>query len=241
MNSTTTTDLPRLHNRHLKDEAYRVIRDAIATLKFKPGAPVIEGALARSMGVSKTPVRNALIRLESEGLVQTLPFRGTFVAAVSTRDIRELYEVRAALEELAIAKVTALGPEAVASLRQPNEASVSHLETGDLAASFDSIREFHEGLVAMSGNRWLIDLYEDLSPHLTRIRNLCGMIPGRVRKSAREHEAVIVAMERGETGGAATALRSHLASLAADFEASAPEALRAATVREPAGVSAVGS
>jgi DNA-binding GntR family transcriptional regulator len=220
-------DLPRLQNSHLKDEAYRVIKEAITSLQFGPGDPVIEGDLARRLGISKTPVRNALVRLEQEGLVQTLPFRGTFVAAVSVSDVRELYEVRGALEELAIRLLMEhLSPSDVLDLRGAISGVEVKLQEGHLEESFDSIREFHDGIVSRSGNHWLIEMYGNLADHLTRIRNICGHIPGRVEKSAREHEKIIDSIEKYDSLGAIAALRAHLESLTEDYSRAAAETIQ---------------
>src|SRR5438128_8192678 len=100
-------DLPVIESRHLKDEAYRTIKSAIISLNFRPGDAVMEGWLARSLRISKTPVRNALVRLEQEGLVETRPFRGTFVAPLTVRNIREIFQVRGVLEGLAMQLILA--------------------------------------------------------------------------------------------------------------------------------------
>jgi DNA-binding GntR family transcriptional regulator len=210
--------LPQITNLHLKDEAYRVIKEAITSLKFQPGDPIMEGKLAKNLGISKTPVRNALVRLEQEGLVQTIPFRGTFVSLLTVRDVREIYEVRGALEELAIRKLA----ERVSSvdlqrLRAAIDASAVQLHGGHLEQSLESIREFHEGLVQLSDNHWLIDMYASLADHLTRIRNICGHIPGRVEKDAPQHMAIVDAIERPDLEAAVGALRTHLDSLATDY------------------------
>jgi DNA-binding GntR family transcriptional regulator len=214
--------LPRIQSLHLKDEAYRLIKDAITTLQFRPGDPVIEGDLARRLGISKTPVRNALVRLEQEGLVQTLPFRGTFVSEVSIRDVQELYEVRAALEEVAIRRVmTGLEDADLAILRSALSQTRALLREGHLEESFEAIREFHEALVGLSGNHWLIEMYAGLADHLARVRNICGHIPGRVEKSSEEHARILRALESGDQGEAVTALRDHLDSLARDYSGAA--------------------
>lgn len=223
-------NLPRLQSLHLKDQAYEQIKNAITTLRFKPGEPVIEGDLARILGISKTPVRNALVRLENEGLVQTLPFRGTFVAGVSLRDVVELYQVRGALEEQAIRLITDRLTEAdLERLRAASSEVDRQLSQGHLEESFDSIREFHEAIVHMSGNHWLIEMYGNLGDHLARIRNICGHIPGRVEKSTVEHQSIIDALSTLDVERAVAALRDHLESLTLDYSRAAEE-----TFEEPA-------
>jgi DNA-binding GntR family transcriptional regulator len=205
-------------SRHLKDEAYRIIKEAITTLQFRPGEPVIEGKLAKSLGISKTPVRNALVRLEQEGLVQTFPFRGTFVAPLNVRRVKETFEVRGALEELALRDLIGrVSPQDVVRLRRVIDEAAVNVHEGHLEESIESIREFHEGLVSLSDNGLLNETYSILSDHLARIRAICGHIPGRVEKSAQEHKAIVDAIEHNDLDGAIVALRLHLGSLIADY------------------------
>lgn len=227
-------ELPQIQNRHLKDEAYEVIKDAITSLRLKPGAMIIEGELARRLGISKTPVRHALVRLEQNRLVYTVPFRGTFVSRVTLRDVEELFAVRASLEELAIRRAVADGPrEEFALLHARNEAVAADFRRGALDESFEEIRRFHESLVALSRNARLGQMYDALAPHLTRIRNICGRMPGRVEQSVNQHREIVRAMEAGAADAAVEALRAHLSSLAtADFEA-AEDALAALLALEP--------
>jgi DNA-binding GntR family transcriptional regulator len=214
----TPQDLPAIESRHLKDEAYRTIKSAIISLNFRPGDAVMEGWLARSLRISKTPVRNALVRLEQEGLVETRPFRGTFVAPLTVRNIREIFQVRGVLEGLAMQLILDTNPPHAAErlLTLVNEAP-AQLHAGQLEASFNAIRDFHEELVRLSGNEWLIKLYATLGDHLSRIRNVCGHIPGRVEKSAAEHTAVVEALATGDPVAANINLRRHLDSLIDDY------------------------
>ncbi|RIK34323.1 MAG: hypothetical protein DCC52_00995 [Chloroflexi bacterium] len=85
----------------LKDHAYQRIKDAILNLQLKPGAPLVEADLAEQLGVSKTPVRDALLELRREGLVTKIPYSGTFVSEITGKDIREIIQIRAVLEGLA--------------------------------------------------------------------------------------------------------------------------------------------
>jgi len=211
-------DLPAIESRHLKDQAYRTIKFAIIGLNFRPGEAVMEGKLAKSLRISKTPVRNALVRLEQEGLVETRPFRGTFVAPLTVRGIREMFQVRRVLEELAIELMLAANqPDATQRLGRLVDEAPAQLHAGQLEASFDAIRDFHEELVRLSGNAWLIKLYAVLGDHLARIRNVCGHIPGRVEKSAEEHRALVAALVAGDQAAAVENLGIHLDSLIEDY------------------------
>jgi len=224
----TELELPQLRSRHLKDDAYEVILDAITSLKLRPGAMVMEGRLARSLGISKTPVRNALVRLEQAGLVRTVPFRGTFVSGVTLRDVKEIFEVRASLEELAIRRAVAEASAAeLHALHAVIDAAAEAFRRGELQQSFELIREFHEGVISLSRNRRLGEIYAGLAHHLTRIRNICGHLPGRVETSVIQHRAILTAMEAGDADAAVAAMRAHLDSLASDDFVAAEAAIGA--------------
>lgn len=98
------------------DEVYAALRAGIVSLQFKPGSMIQEESLARQLGVSRTPIREALRRLAQEGLVQTVPKKGTIVAGISLNDIREVFQIRLALEPLAtrLAASTVSRPECTA-------------------------------------------------------------------------------------------------------------------------------
>lgn len=232
-------DLPQLRSRHLKDDAYEVILDAITSLKLPPGAMVIEGRLARSLGISKTPVRSALVRLEQAGFVRTVPFRGTFVSDVTLRDVREIFHVRASLEELAIRRAVEEASAAeLGALHGIIDAAAAAFDSDELRESVDLIREFHETVIGLSRNRWLADIYGALAHHLTRIRNICGQVPGRVETSMREHRSVVTAMEARDADAAVAALRSHLASLASEDFVAAEAAIAALGIDDEPAVAA---
>src|SRR4051794_1573230 len=91
---TSHTGLQPIRSNHLKDQAYLRLKDAIVSLQIPPGTPLVEARLAEQLGISKTPIRHALIRLEQEGFVHTVPFKGTFVHYVTADDMRELFELR---------------------------------------------------------------------------------------------------------------------------------------------------
>ena len=103
----------------LKDRAYAAIKEAILSLKLQPGTLLVETELARQLGISKTPVRDALQELEREGLVTRILFKGTYVTEVSARDAEEIFQLRAVLEGLAARLATPrLTPEDLARARQ---------------------------------------------------------------------------------------------------------------------------
>src|SRR5260370_14810230 len=104
--------LEPIRSSQLEDEAYLRLRDAIITLHLAPGAVLMPSRLAAQLGISKTPLRHALIRLEHEGFVETIAFNGTFVRDVTIRDMEDLFELREALERAAVRLAIARAGEA---------------------------------------------------------------------------------------------------------------------------------
>jgi DNA-binding GntR family transcriptional regulator len=176
----------------LKDQAYAIIKRAITSLQFPPGASIVESHLAQRLGISKTPVRMALVRLEHEGFVETRRASGTFVSRMTFEDVAEIFEVRRALEQCALERLCAVASERdLADLR----ARLAHARTlvgrGDDEAAFDAINEFHLHLVDRAANQRLSQTYRTLYDHVVRIGNVCGRIPGRNAASQDEHSSIV--------------------------------------------------
>jgi DNA-binding GntR family transcriptional regulator len=213
-----TIDLEPLASRQLKDEAYFTIKDAITSLRLRPGAAIMEGQLARCLGISKTPIRMALVRLENEGFVETRRASGTFVRRMTFEDVREVFEVREAIEQLAARRVAATAlPEQLQALRANVDDSRRLVLGGDEVEAFGAVRGFHLLLVDFAGNRWLSQTYRSLFDHIVRIGNVCGRIPGRNERSIGEHLAVVDELAAHDGARAAAEVAAHLASLLEDY------------------------
>jgi DNA-binding GntR family transcriptional regulator len=207
--------------RQLKDQAYAVIKEAITSLRFQPGATIAEGQLAQSLGISKTPIRMALVRLEHEGFVETRRASGTFVRRLTFEDVREIFEVRLALEECAITRLAeAATPPQLEVLRANIAQASTHIGRDQQAAAFHAINEFHLLLVDLVENRWLSQTYRTLYDHIVRIGNVCGRIPGRNETSLDEHRALVDGLAAHDAAAAAAAGRVHLESVLADYQRS---------------------
>ena len=140
----------------LSDRVYDLIRRSLIGHELTPGSRLVESEIARQLSVSQAPVREALRRLAHEGLVLQLPRRGSFVAEVSTEEARDAYEVRAALELLAVRGALRNLDEAVLTeLDHHVEEMVSAAAADDLAAFIDADVHFHRAIWTASGNRML--------------------------------------------------------------------------------------
>ncbi len=195
----------------LHDEIIADIRDQLIEGKIAPGARIPEQQLCRGLGISRTPLREALKVLASEGHVVLLPNRGARAAKLTAADVRDLFEVSAALEsaagELACARITEAGIEAVAAA---HHAMAAHFAAGDMVSYYACNRAIHEAIVSASGNAVLIGLYESVSARIRRARYVAPMTEAHWRIAVQEHEAMLNALQRRDGPMLAMILKTHL-------------------------------
>ncbi|MEO1705216.1 MAG: GntR family transcriptional regulator [Pseudomonadota bacterium] len=182
--------------------------DALRTLIFAgelpPGSDHLEAELAERLGISRTPVREALARLEAQGLVTIRPRRGARIVGLSPEDMDEIYAVLTVLEAAAAGKAAArgLGDDALAPMRAAIDAMDRALAEGDLEAWATADDAFHSALVAASGNRRLgeaVSLYADQVRRARMVTLRLRPIPHR---SNEDHRAVLAAIEAGDPAAA---------------------------------------
>jgi DNA-binding GntR family transcriptional regulator len=202
----------------LTERVYTTIKEAILDLKLQPGSPLVEDELARQLGTSKTPVRDALFTLERDGLVTKIPYKGTYVSEVSLRDATEIFELRAVLEGLA-ARLAAdgFGPEEFAEADRLLDAADEARARGDREAASQLGAQFHWLILQQAENRRLKPILAKLEEHLRRLRRLSDLRQGRLEKSAREHRAILAALRARDAYAVEGAMRNHLQSVVADF------------------------
>jgi DNA-binding GntR family transcriptional regulator len=207
----------RHDRRKVTDWAYEEIRDAIIALRLQPGDSLREAALAERLGVSKTPVREALGRLEKEGLVETTSFKGAVVSSYSREDLVEIYELRELLEGAAArTAVERSSAEALDRLRTIVERSRELRAAGELDALADLLGEFDDVVYAQVENSRIAALIANLRAHLSRIGKLTEQIPGRVEASVEEHAAIVRAIGERDADEAERLMRAHIRSVLAD-------------------------
>ncbi|REF37198.1 GntR family transcriptional regulator [Thermasporomyces composti] len=199
--------------RVLVDEVAQAVRNLLMDQTIKPGQSLIIGRLAEALGVSHTPVREALARLESEGLVVKRPQRGYFATELLTTDeMIELFELRLLLEPWAAAQVAAAARHIdVSGLRAELTRFTSALRSGPESPYrllCDHDIRFHGLLMELCGNRQVARAFERTHCHLHLLR-----VQSRASKAdvtVAEHEAIVTAIERRDVDGAAEAMRRHL-------------------------------
>ncbi len=184
----------------LRDVVFETLRDAIITQVLKPGERLMEIQLADEMGVSRTPVREAIRKLELEGLVVMVPRKGAYVAGVSMKDIHEVYEVRAALEMLAVslAAERITDEELDALERQVLKESEAETSGNTDENTLDNIvyidTTFHDIIYQAAHNQRLVQFLNILQEQLQRFRAASLSRPGRSKTALEEHKQIIEAL-----------------------------------------------
>jgi DNA-binding GntR family transcriptional regulator len=194
-------------------DAYRSLKDAIRDNVFAPGFQGSEQEIALRLGMSRTPVHEALIRLQEEGLVRVLPKRGVMVCALSPDDMREVYDVIIALEGVA-AELLAGMPEtarkpALAALEAINTEMKSALQQNDLVAWARADDRFHRTLIDQCGNRRVARLANTIMDQSHRARMMTLRLRPKPTRSMTEHQAITAAIRRGDSSEAASRTRQH--------------------------------
>ena len=231
-------------HRQLKDAVYAQILEKILDGTLPAGYALREGELAARFGVSKTPLRDALVRLQAEGLVSIPPYRSAVVVGYSQGDLREIYEVRELLEG-ACAREAALtiSTDDLAELSQLIRDSALCIVGGEvlpgqqetLAALID---RFDVIMYAQCRNRRINEMVANIRNHIQRIGRLTTRIPGRMVKSVREHQAIYEAIVQRDGAAAETAMRRHILAVMADQLvniANAADPAASASAAAPAG------
>jgi DNA-binding GntR family transcriptional regulator len=193
----------------LRERIVRRLRDAIITGDFPATTRLREPELASRLGVSRTPLREAIRQLEAEGLVHTVPRVGTFVSEVHPGDVENTYAIRAVLEGLAARQAAEnLDPAKAARLREVL-AELERKRT-DYRVYHEAAGRFHELLFALSANERLQALYQSLTHQVARLRSLSLAIPQRPDLSFREHRRIATAVLHGRGREAEQLMRAHI-------------------------------
>jgi GntR family transcriptional regulator, rspAB operon transcriptional repressor len=206
--------ITKLHRERAVDAVYQALRDAIVASVLRPGERLNIEELASQLGVSLTPVRGAVQRLATEGLIEIRPRSGTFVASLSAQDIDETFKIRCALEclaaEDAIGNFTPADVRRLKELLRTLRRPVRNEE--DRAAHERANWELHQAIIRGSGNRRLAEMYEGLDAHLKIARIHAGETnwAARLREEQAEHEAIVEAIEQRDPKALAATLRRHI-------------------------------
>lgn len=209
-------------HRQLKDAVYAQILEKIVDGTLPAGYALREGELAARFGVSKTPLRDALVRLQADGLVSIPPYRSAVVVGYSRQDLQEIYEVRELIEG-ACARDAALAISAddfaeLSAVMRDSAARVAGglVVDGQEQALAAAIDRFDVIMYAQSRNRRINEMVANIRNHIQRIGQLTTRIPGRMVKSVAEHQAIYEAIVQRDGAAAEAAMRRHIRSVMAD-------------------------
>ncbi|MFN3390445.1 MAG: GntR family transcriptional regulator [Meiothermus ruber] len=200
-----------LNRTTLNREAYKALRQAILGRKIPPGQKLVVRVLAEELGLSPTPVKEALAALEREGLVVAVPHRGYFVLEPSLEDVREIYSLREVLEGLAARlAVENDGRALLRKLERLFEKQHEAAERGDIDTYGDLDLAFHRTFWEAAGSKRLLATAETIDGQIRMLINSSAAIPGRLPQSRAEHQAILQAVRDKDPQAAETAMRTHV-------------------------------
>ena len=183
----------------LEDSVYQALEEEILSGMHKRGDSLTELSITKRLGVSRTPVRSALHRLNEEGLVEIIPNRGAVVVGVTVDDLIDTYRIRMRLEGLASSMAAAkITEEDLAALRESVELTEYYINKKDTEHIKELDTAFHSIIYKASGNRMLFRILSELHRNIKTYRKLSLSVPGRLECSAEEHRDILEAIAAGD-------------------------------------------
>jgi DNA-binding GntR family transcriptional regulator len=205
---------------NLVDQAYLAIRTKIFDNTYAPGFSALESSLAEELGVSRTPLREALIRLKQEGLVEVIPRHGMRVLPMSARDMAEIYQILSALESSAAEMLAARKPSAkeLEPLKVATKQMTDALKKDDLKAWALADERFHLHLIELAGNRLLAQAVSAYWDRAHRARMFTLKLRPKPVNSTKEHAQIVDCIARGDSKAAGDLFRAHRQRASIHFE-----------------------
>lgn len=195
----------------LREVVFETLRNAIRTRILKPGQRLMEIHLAEQLGVSRTPVREAIRKLELEGYVIMMPRRGTYVANLSIRDVNEVFEIRTALDSLASGLAAErISEDELEELQRLLVQIGEYIEENDMNKIVEVDTKFHDLLYKASRNNRLVGIISNLREQLTSFRTKSMSYPGRLRETLEEHRQIVDTIAQGNVADAQKAAEKHM-------------------------------
>ena len=195
----------------LRDVVFNALRQAILKGELEPGERLMEIQLAERLGVSRTPIREAIRKLELEGLVLMIPRKGAEVAEISEKSLREVLEVRRSLEELAIELACQrITPEELTALEEAENRFARAVEDGEVMAIAESDENYHELIYQATANDRLVQILNNLREQMYRYRLEYIKDEDRRQILVVEHEHILRAVRRRDIADAKSAVREHI-------------------------------
>ena len=187
------------------------LRDQIYQHELKPGDAIDEMALCERFGISRTPLREALKVLDSEGLIELIPRKGSFVRSMDIDELNELFPVMAVLEGLCAKEaVEHCAEQDLKQLNTMHEKLEAYAAEGSIDAYYEQNFVFHQAIQDLSGNKWLQRIIGDLRKVLRLARHMQLTIPGRLQASLEEHRQIMQAFNQHDPEMADQCMQNHL-------------------------------
>jgi DNA-binding GntR family transcriptional regulator len=198
-------------HRAASERAYAHIKERLLDDRYPGGRLLSENEVAQELGVSRTPVRHALVQLEVERLVELYPKRGALVVPVSASEVEDVFEARIVVEEHCIRSAARAAADLVPQLTDAVAEQERSVRAQDSSGFAVADRRFHRTIVAAAGNSILTDLYDSLRDRQQRIAAVSiATDPARAERFLAEHRAIAAALEREDAEGAQQLVRAHL-------------------------------
>jgi DNA-binding GntR family transcriptional regulator len=195
----------------LRELVLDAIRQAIINGNLKPGERLMEIQLAEELGVSRTPIREALRKLELEGFIVMIPRKGAYVADISFKDIADVYEIRAALEGLAAALAAErITDEELEKMERYLVGKADAIANNDIKRLVEVDTKFHDLIYEASRNVRLTNIINNLREQIQRCRVTSLSVPGRMQESLQEHRAIVEAIQARDTQLARQVAQEHI-------------------------------
>lgn len=198
-------------HRTLTWRVYQDIVQMVSSGRLPAGSRIDEQLIAEELGVSRTPVREAIARLTKDGLVENRPYRGNFVRTFTAKEVHDLYEVRKCLESLAVQlAIPNLSEDSIGELRGILHQIDTVLAAGDLEGYGLADQQFHAVIAQLSGNETLISVLQQLSGQIQLIRAMANRDPDVVEITAMERPEIVDAMAARDADRAAKLMEEHI-------------------------------
>lgn len=205
------SDMTITRPKSLRDLAVEELRRRIIDGRIELGRGLSENTLASELGISKTPIREALLHLKLEGLVDIQPQRGTFVFRMDAAQVKQLSTMREILELAAIETAAENDPAELAdALTEVTGRMQRAIEAGDAALYRTLDGDFHQRIVDLAGNQYLADAFQGIAFQIQALRNRLSVDPVLNRTSLDEHEGIVRRIRDGRAGGARKLMRAHI-------------------------------
>lgn len=180
----------------LRERIVEFVKDAVVEGRLKAGERVPEQEIAESLGISRTPIREAFRQLESEGFLTVTPRKGAVVSAITDKDVKEFYEIKSLLEGYAARTAcTSLKSKDIKKLESLHQQMLKYAEKGDVKGFFRLDNQFHEIFLKASGNDKLCQLVATLVRQFERFRITALSLPGRMADSTKQHAEILEAFK----------------------------------------------